>query len=124
MTVSARLAILCGFLILLCHEVIISRFSQEQNSGCSCRRAFIHYFGLHQVSGRTEKLQPLRVLGGSMHMLRTCEKLQGEVGIIYFLGGSWVDWIGGVRTGMPNCLCMFFKVRPGVLGPYPICEVN
>ena len=42
-----------------------------------------------------------------MHMLRTCEKVWREVGIIYF-GGSWVDWIGGVGIGMPNCLHMPF----------------
>ena len=31
-------------------------FSLEQNSGCICRQAFIHYCGLNQVWGRTEKL--------------------------------------------------------------------
>ena len=44
-----------------CHrmpeQVRISRFSPEQNSGCSCRQAFIHYCELHQVWGRTKKLQ-------------------------------------------------------------------
>ena len=35
-------------------------FSLEQNSGCSCRQAFIHYCGLHQVWGRTEKLHLIR----------------------------------------------------------------
>ena len=27
----------------------LSRFSPEQNSGCSCRQAFIHYCVFHQV---------------------------------------------------------------------------
>ena len=35
-------------------------------------------------------------------MLRTCEKVRGEVCIILFLGGSWVDWIGGVGIGSPT----------------------
>ena len=38
-------------------EVNLSRFSLEQNYGCSCRQAFIHYCGLHQVCERTVKLQ-------------------------------------------------------------------
>ena len=49
--------ILCRFLILLYLEVKISRLSLEQNSSFSCRQAFIHYHGLHQVWRRTEKLQ-------------------------------------------------------------------
>ena len=51
-----------------------------------------------------------------MCMLRTCEEgVRGRWHYL-FLGGRWVDLIGGVRIGMPNCLCMpFFNVRPGVL---------
>ena len=35
-----------------------SSFSLEQNCGCSCRQAFIHYCGLHQVYGKTKKNLP------------------------------------------------------------------
>ena len=42
--------------------------SLEQNSGCICRQAFIHYCGLHQVWGRTEKLCLVWVLRDSMSM--------------------------------------------------------
>ena len=56
------------------HEVNNS-FSLEQNSGCSCRQAFIHYCGLHQVWRGTEKLHFIWVLRGSLSMLRTCKEV-------------------------------------------------
>ena len=57
----------------LCHKLKYwSGFSLEQNSGCLCRQAFIHYCGLHQVWGRTEKLCLIWGLTGSLSMLRTC----------------------------------------------------
>ena len=31
----------------------MSSFSLEQSSGCSCRQAFIHYCGLHQLMKST-----------------------------------------------------------------------
>ena len=59
----------------------ISSFPLEQNSGCSCRQAFIHYCGLHQVWGITEKLHliwVLRVLWTCSELVRRCEKGSGS----------------------------------------------
>ena len=59
---------LAWYTIGIYHSVMkyLSSFSLEQNSGCSCRQAFIHYCGLHQVWARTEKLCLIWVLRGSM----------------------------------------------------------
>ena len=47
---------LCVDFSFCCFLKYTSSFSLEQNSGCSCRQAFIHYCGPHQVWGRTEEL--------------------------------------------------------------------
>ena len=61
----------------------ISSFSLEQNSGCSCRQAFIHYCGLHQVWGITEKLHLIWVLRGSMKKEVGIIELRGQKGCHY-----------------------------------------
>ena len=48
-------------------------------------------------------------------MLRTCEKVRGEVCIIYFWRGSWVDWMGVLELAYPTACTCLFKLRPGML---------
>ena len=50
----------------------ISGFLCNRTLVVDCRQAFIHYCGLHQVWGRTEKLCLILFLTGSQSMLRTC----------------------------------------------------
>ena len=65
----------------------INSFSLEQNSSCSCRQVFIHYCGLHQVWGRTEKTAPYM---GSKRFYEHAQNLLGgvkkEVAIIELRG--------------------------------------
>ena len=49
-----------------------------------------------------------------MHMLRTCEEVWGEVGIIYF--GRKLGWFDRVlELACPTACTYLFKLRPGVL---------
>ena len=59
----------------------------EQNSGCSCRQAFINYYGLHQVLRENWKTAPHM---GSKRLYEHAQNLLGgmkrEVDIIELRG--------------------------------------
>ena len=44
-----------------------------------------------------------------MHMLRTCEEVWGEVGIIQIWGGSWDDLIGVLEFACSTALHAFLN---------------